>query len=163
MNEKLRILLDKVYELEGLLNLALNREDNPEALLKLIEKKGEEIQNLSSEIVEPCEEVENDGKKEGEPEIKEEDGLLYEYYSLEEEKEPKNHTEGKLVFSINDRIRFKKELFENSDVDFNNTLALVASMDSYDEAEDYFVNEQGWKLTNGVEKEFLENLKRYFR
>lgn len=186
MKDQLKILLDKVYELEGLLNLVICREDVPENLLRLIDRKGNEINNLKEQIFKTSDKEEsNDRDLENDrDEGKEEDIISSGYYSLEEEKEEespeekkmipqeevvdiladkKNKAGGKLVFSVNDRIRFKKELFDNSDVDFNNTLALVASMDSYDEAEDYFVNDQGWKLTADIEKEFLQNLKRYFR
>lgn len=70
---------------------------------------------------------------------------------------------GKLVFTINDRYRFKRDLFCNSDADFNTTLALVASMDSYDEAEDYFLGELQWNPQREEVLDFLEILKNYFK
>ena len=70
---------------------------------------------------------------------------------------------GKLVFSINDRYRFKCELFNNSDADFNNTLAFVASMENYDEAEDYFLGELQWDPSSREVIDFLEILKKYFK
>lgn len=197
MKDQLKILLDKVYELEGLVNLAYGREPKPESLVQLIKNKSKEIYDLSTRLGIDSNSREEIEKQEiGQEEIT--SALLpeMEYYSLEEElsdsDENENKTEeldtksennsergeesediikdeksggarGKLVFSINDRFRFKKELFGNSDVDFNNTLAVVASMDSFEEAEDYFVNEQNWEMTHEVEKEFLEILKRYFR
>lgn len=70
---------------------------------------------------------------------------------------------GRLVFTINDRFRFKRELFNNSDINFNETLARVASMEGYEEAEDYFVDELQWDLERQDVADFLEILKNYFK
>lgn len=79
--------------------------------------------------------------------------------SLKRPAEPR----GRLVFTVNDRFRFKRELFGNSDADFNNTLALVASMENYDEAEDYFLGELQWNPKREEVAAFLEILKKYFK
>ena len=70
---------------------------------------------------------------------------------------------GRLVFTINDRYRFKRDLFCNSDAEFNTTLALVASMDSYEEAEDYFLDELQWNPQRQEVTDFLDILKNYFK
>lgn len=70
---------------------------------------------------------------------------------------------GRLVFTINDRYRFKRDLFCNSDAEFNTTLALVASMDSYEEAENYFLDELQWNLQRQEVADFLDILKNYFK
>lgn len=226
MNSGLRDLLDKIYELEGLVHLALKRDDMANDFLRLISKKGNEIGSLSkclwTEMPETNEEnrerevteevimeesdenevahdtekhTDEEGFKEGKEgkEGKEEneetntESFFLEEYSIYDDPEDNDSTDitedeteneddseadipqireiqrGKLVFSINDRFRFKKELFDNSDVDFNNTLALVASMENYEEAEDYFLNEEGFDKNYPVVKEFLEVLKRYFK
>lgn len=54
------------------------------------------------------------------------------------------------AFSLNDRFRYKRELFANSDVEMNNTLDLVDTMKTYAEAEEYFYNDLQW------DKESLE-------
>lgn len=187
MEEKLRNLLDKTYELEGLLHLALKRDVSSEDFLRLISKKGKEVFEMcnSLDIVEETAYLENfsenrafdldeytiDDESENatdktdpieiltdiiEPEIKPNS----DNFNTELTEENKN---GKLVFSINERFRYKKELFDNSDADFNTTLALVASMDDYDEAEDYFLNEIGFESTNPIVVEFLKVIKRYFK
>lgn len=69
---------------------------------------------------------------------------------------------GHLVFSVNDRYRFKRALFGNSDVEFNTTLALVASMENYSEAEDYFINELGMDGQREEVGDFLTIIKKYF-
>ena len=70
---------------------------------------------------------------------------------------------GKLVFSVNDRFRFKKELFGGSDADFNTALTFVASMDNFEEAEDYFINELSLDPSNGSVVDFLKVVRKYFR
>ena len=115
-------------------------------------------------------------KEENNPEISDSEEMQVYVHEEEGEKEVENIPEepvknedegnksrGKLVFSITDRFRFRQALFDNSDVDFNNTLALVASMEDYEEAEDYFLNEQGWNQNDRTVKSFLNILKNYFR
>ena len=69
----------------------------------------------------------------------------------------------KPLLSVNDRFRFRRELFSNSDPDFNAALDLVATMDSYDEAEDYFYNDLEWNPEDAVVVEFMTLLTRYFK
>ncbi|MCH5227634.1 MAG: hypothetical protein J1F16_07475 [Muribaculaceae bacterium] len=149
-------LLDKAYELEALLHLAIKREEASRDFIRLISQKAEEIyrhtQNLDPETV-----------RTKSPEVPASHSNFDEY-TIEDETEtqPEVKKRGKLVFTVNDRFRFKKELFENSDAEFNNTLALLASMEDYNEAEDYFINEEGFDPTNPVVKEFLLIIKKYF-
>lgn len=175
MENNLRDLLDLIYELEGLLHLSLKRDEFQEDFLRLIVKKGKEVAKI-------CDNLDLSDKKEEEKPFD-----LNEYYIAEdiekeanEPREPVNLSEyendledlkenldpskdrGRLVFSINDKFRFRKDLFENSDVDFNNSLALVASMDDYDEAESYFVNDVGLNPADPTVNDFLEIVKRYF-
>lgn len=184
--DDLNVLLDSIYELEGLVHLALAREDIPDSLPSLIMRKGEEL----SEHVKKAASQISDDRSEGE----DADGEnLPIYNDSESEKEcftesgqsvvQESFTEpepivqddvcdyrrdiceprGRLVFSINDRYRFKRELFSNSDADFNNTLALVASMEGFDEAEDYFIGELQWDPNRQEVADFLEILKKYFK
>lgn len=247
--EELNCLLDNIYELEGLVHLALAREDCPQSLPELIVRKANSLTQLvntigadsqinQSELEAVSDNVENteieendvDGVQEeivseedeeysgneavaivevntevekqgednlheisdmpdsdilikvsesepvaataieeiGEPEVDGMDEPAFASYALPSEKTaPKPHKivepRGKLVFTINDRYRFKRDLFCNSDADFNTTLALVASMDSYDEAEDYFLGELQWNPQREEVIDFLEILKNYFK
>lgn len=199
--EELNRLLDNIYELEGLVHLALNRDDNPASLPELIARKGEELCRLAKmtagvedadkpqaeeievadEAVEPMAQAEDvvetltrigdsvepvaQTEDAAEPAVLEEDAP--ETVAQVEEvrsyaKAPGAEPRGRLVFSINDRYRFKKELFGGSDAEFNTTLALVASMESYDEAEDYFLGELQWDQRKPEVNDFLEIIKRYF-
>lgn len=253
--EELNGLLDNIYELEGLVHLALAREDCPESLPELIVRKANSLTELvneigaqrhidhedlqvnredmkeESEVVENqvMEEIaedivqhesdatmENDSTVENDatvnnkdiindfrytqhsednvqneigdiqtmvngstplentpieeisPVVDEIEESAFAAYALPSEEpapQPQKIVEprGKLVFTINDRYRFKRDLFCNSDADFNTTLALVASMDSYDEAEDYFLGELQWNPQREEVMDFLEILKNYFK
>ena len=236
--EELNGLLDNIYELEGLVHLALVREDCPESLPELIVRKANSLTQLINTLGSSSRKnedehdvvpdiIENDDSDEiGEESVSEEDNIIVEEdnitvddedkVSIDEipaagigidsalkencdiqnsvnesetvecpviEKEEKSafsaytlpvedpapkhqkniEPRGKLVFTINDRYRFKRDLFCNSDADFNTTLALVASMDSYDEAEDYFLGELQWSPKREEVMDFLEILKNYFK
>lgn len=207
-------LLDSVYELEGLIHLALNRDDEPQSLCGLIVRKARDLGRLSLSLENELSNDEEDATPFVAPSLPEEEERLMEkserqYEELmettldplpdppmvvddvketihEEEEEPAAtlstaaqevkvpevsekesaagaSPRGRLVFSINDRYRFKRELFGNSDARFNNTLALVASMDDYEEAEDYFLGELQWDAANPEVVDFLEILKKYFK
>lgn len=180
MQSQLRNLLDKIYELEGLVHLALKRDDFSEDFIRLISKKGEEVSELSN----LAKGSNSEKLQELNSQPSNEPSFSLEEYSIDEDENsnqkdsinignkpsvsinpsssPDNHR-GKLVFSINDKYRFRKELFHNSDADFNNTLALVASMEHYDEAEDYFINEEEFDRDDPVVREFLNIIKRYFK
>lgn len=182
MENQIQQLLDNVYELEGLLHMSQKRDDLKEDFLRLVGRKGKEISRLCEELMGKDENDDseiNENFKEG----KEDFASSFEY-SIEDDSMPSQTTSdeefhnptsqdsaenfnneesrGQLVFSINDKYRFRKELFSNSDVEFNNTLALVASMDSYEEAENYFLNELGWNSGNPAIMDFFQKLKKYF-
>ena len=61
-------------------------------------------------------------------------------------------------FTLNDRFRFRRELFAGNDDDFNETLQLIADMESYTEAEDYLLNDMMWDRDNPAVADFLEIL-----
>lgn len=236
--EKLNSLLDSIYELEGLVHLALNRDDSPAALPELIVRKGRELSSLAEALTrdedegkpemmtetdvtvsapqeipeaqpdhtamgihksDPAEVVEAVVPAAVVSDVAEVSGhapvVAYDaapaavvdpspapavipsasHVAVAEERvhivdpapgagrQVSTEPRGRLVFSINDRYRFKRELFDGSDAGFNNTLALVASMENYDEAEDYFLGELQWDQKKPEVIDFLEILKKYFR
>ena len=174
MKNQLRDLLDKIYELEGLTHLAIKRDDVKSDFLHLIASKGKTVAEL-------CQSIDLKGSSEEKFQDISIDNTSLEEYSIDEElltegmetikdneesfinANNNSNSRGKLVFTINERFRFKKELFKNSDADFNNTLAVLASMEDYDEAEEYFLSEEGFNLGNPVVREFMEIIKKYFR
>ena len=62
------------------------------------------------------------------------------------------------AFSIN----FRRELFSNSDVEMNDALNLIESMQSIDEAEDYFYGDLGWDRDNAEVEDFMNIVRNHF-
>lgn len=67
------------------------------------------------------------------------------------------------AFTLNDKYRFRRELFGNSDVALNDALDVVSAMRSYDEARDYFVSDLGWDMENDDVKDFLDVIASHFK
>lgn len=152
--QNLNSLLDNVYELEGLLHLAIAREDCPEIIPTLIANKATEVAERARLEAGMQEATVNDAKPAETPAPTEPEPPV---------QPATQQPRGRLVFTINDRFRFKRDLFGGSDADFNNSLALVASMDNYEEAEDYFINEIQLDPQAQETIDFLEIIKRYFK
>lgn len=66
------------------------------------------------------------------------------------------------AFSINDKFRFRRELFENDDYVMNNALDLIMAMESAQEAENYFIDEMGWDANSEEVVDFMEIIRKYF-
>lgn len=238
--QEIKDLKDKIYEIEGLLELAQLREDKISELEPLIRERisalnnncdselplmGEENEpdNMSMAIEEEIEETqpeleemeeleeEYDEPEEDEekteypkvapaypqptgvftelfeendtvsvsreaddlelPEIEEptglEDVVEYEIGEDEFEKKPEriighNVNSSKPAFTLNDRFRFRRELFGNSDAEYSSAMDLIASMEGYEEAEEYFLDELGWSLENPEVKDFMDIIQKYF-
>lgn len=58
-------------------------------------------------------------------------------------------------FSLNDMYRFRKELFNNSDEYFTETLSTLRIMTSVDEIKDYLFNDLCWDKSNPTVLDFL--------
>lgn len=71
-------------------------------------------------------------------------------------------TDLRKAFSINDRYRFRRELFGNNEADMTDAINLVSAMASMSEAEDYFYNDMEWDSDNEEVKDFMEIVARYF-
>lgn len=67
------------------------------------------------------------------------------------------------AFSLNDRFRFRRELFGNSDINMNNTLNLLDTMSDLAEARDYLLQDLGWSTEEPVVQEFLTLVERHFK
>ena len=66
------------------------------------------------------------------------------------------------AFSINDKYRFIREVFNNNVNDFNSAVSRVASMTSLNEAYDYFLNELGWEADEEAVADFLQRVANHF-
>ncbi len=66
------------------------------------------------------------------------------------------------AFTINDKFRFRRELFRNSQDEFDETLDVIAQMSNFDEAEEYFYNDLCWDPESEIVKEFMETVRKHF-
>lgn len=66
------------------------------------------------------------------------------------------------AFSLNDKFRFRRELFSNSEVAMTNAINMVQAMNSYDEAEEYFFQDLGWDAESEEVKDFMSVIQKHF-
>lgn len=66
------------------------------------------------------------------------------------------------AFTINDRYRFRRELFSNSESRLNDALDLIAAMNSLDEAEEYFYNDLAWDRESQDVIDFMDIVAKHF-
>lgn len=64
--------------------------------------------------------------------------------------------------TLNDKFRFIRELFGGSDVDFNGTLDLIATMHSPAEAHEYLLQDLAWDAESPLVADFLAYVDNYF-
>lgn len=67
------------------------------------------------------------------------------------------------VFNLNDKFRFRRELFGNSDAQYVECLDILSAMSSLDEAREYLLDDLKWDADNEDVKAFLELLANYYR
>lgn len=82
--------------------------------------------------------------------------------TLEEALQRQQAKELRKALSLNDRFRFRRELFGNSDIRMNETLSLIDAMQSYEEAEDYILNDLNWDVENPDVAEFMKIVQKHF-
>lgn len=66
------------------------------------------------------------------------------------------------AFTLNDRFRYRRELFGNSEVEMCNTINMVEAMKSYSEAEDYFYGDLEWDKESTEVADFMSIIKKHF-
>ena len=66
------------------------------------------------------------------------------------------------AFSLNDKFRFRRELFSNSDTEMTDTLNLIEAMSSYSEAEEYFFTDMQWDPKLPEVEDFMLIIKNHF-
>lgn len=182
--EDIKRLKDSVYELEGLLELAQLRDDKLPELEPLIKGKIDEIGEMAKyapasasipdmpsmpreasyiyeeKPVPVAEEmtVAKDAPVANKPELTVTDPEEP-VYAVPEKKGGRRE---KPAFCINDRFRFRRELFNNSDTEFSAAMDKVTTMSGYEEAENYFLGDLGWDPESPEVIDFLEIIKLYF-
>ena len=76
---------------------------------------------------------------------------------------PRNRRPIATFFSINDKFRFRRELFANNNREWLDALALLETMDNMEEAKDYLFDDLQWEADNAEVKAFISVLDRYYK
>jgi nicotinic acid phosphoribosyltransferase len=66
------------------------------------------------------------------------------------------------AFTLNDKFRFRRELFANNDAQFAETLNLLSAMQNLDEAIEYLRDDLGWDMDNDDVKDFVNIVNNHF-
>ena len=185
--ETLSAMLDLTYELEGLIHLALNRDNAPDRIGALLTDKisalkavsdGADFSDLSDfsdgSDLSDCSEssyIINDGDDGDGDDGDGEDGddaALAPEMEVESESvvsapvSSHRSAPGTPVFSINDRFLYSRELFGGRVADFEAALKEVATMESFEEAEEYLTSEWGLDPESQTVADFLAVISNYF-
>ncbi len=109
-------------------------------------------------------EIPNFGDGEDVVESKPKDEIIVE--NIEESKEvdqsdcnPGASTTRNFPFTLNDKFRFRRELFGNSDSEYRETLNHLQSFSNYEEAYKYFIDELGLDIDSTEVTDFFEIVK----
>ena len=66
------------------------------------------------------------------------------------------------AFTLNDKFRYRRELFGSNDALFADTLNALSAMHNLDEALDYLYNDMGWDPENDNVKDFVATVTNHF-
>lgn len=82
----------------------------------------------------------------------------------EAEAKPKDDglTQMKRLFVVGDLFRFRRELFADSQADFDASLRIVARFTKFSEAADYFFNDLQWAADDPTVSEFMDIIARRY-
>lgn len=168
MDAKLDKILDICYELEGLLCLAKKRDDIIADIMSKARNKTDEIRSLldfdisiskSDNVITTIESDNNE-----QPEVLYQPELSEEITDSDESVEPTEQSRNlRQIFTLNDKFRFRRELFGNSDTEFADCLNLLSAMSSVAEAYEYLFNDLEWDKSNDEVVEFLTIVESYFK
>lgn len=68
----------------------------------------------------------------------------------------------KKIFTLNDKFRFRRELFGSNDALFSDTLNMLGVMATYAEACDYLEHQLGWNMKSEEVEDFLSIIKNHY-
>lgn len=156
--QKYNKILDRVYELEGLLLLAISGDNNTSRLPELIYRKAAEITALSSIVETELSSVTSEEKAEEKPVI--EAPVIQQ--SRPAPIQPEVQTPRTPLLSLNDRFLFIRELFGGDGERFDGAMNQMATFDNYEEAEEYFLTEYGWEAEDANVEAFFNAISNYF-
>ena len=184
MNKILNEIKDKVYEAEGLLELLQLRGDRLEDLRPLILGRidearalivslaGEERAKPVADKREPVESYAPRARENAADPLCEAEKNTETKVCIEEavhectaESEPRNTSasaSARPAFCLNDRFRFRRSIFAGSQDDFNMAMDHLATLDSYEEAEEFFIEEMALDQEDQDVIDFMAIIKEYF-
>lgn len=158
-------LLDITLELEGLLMVRLHRYDAPAETDALISAKIAALASSSTDADDAAiaASVELEETDDAEPETLPEKPEKSDKSDKSDNSDsapaqpapPVSINDLATAFTLNDKFRFRRELFRNSDTELTETLDVLQAMDSIEEAEDYLYNDLAWDSENPEVKAFI--------
>lgn len=174
--ELLQLREDKVHEILPLVNRRFDEAANLLRSLSAIEKEDEmpekdeledrEQKEEDTECIEKDEPESNCGDSESgsverqpsEPEDSlyevDEDTVVMQSEVMQSVSAP--------AFCLNDRFRFRRTLFGGSNKEFNAVMDHIATLTSFEEAEDYFYGDRGFEPEDEDVVDFMEIIRNYF-
>lgn len=180
-------LLDTALEIEGLLMVQIDRKDqHSDHVDDLIARKLASLQaHFSAEVVnddddeaiaEAAQEEETEMAEVAQPEHEETNETdepeadmditmsapMSESVKLDERLARDRAKDIFKAFTLNDKFRFRRELFNNSQAEFEDALEVIAGMNTIDEAKEYFIDDLCWDASNEDVKAFMEILAKHF-
>ena len=176
-------LLKLAYEAEGLLLLLKSRggEMPADALTLLTEKTamlqagvmdlpydGTPVATEAAEAIAEAAEEETIADAGEQPEVVEHEsepavaGMTAEAETLDERLARERARDIFKAFTLNDKFRYRRELFHDSDDEFRDTLGIISGMSSFAEAEEYFYEDLCWDPENEEVRSFMEIVRKHF-
>lgn len=184
MNKILNEIKDKVYEAEGLLELLQLRGDRLEDLRPLILGRIDEARALIVSLAGEDREKPVADKREPvhSPADQSRENAIDQSREVKENTEVKTEAEDQVseshaaaepgngvasasarpAFCLNDRFRFRRSIFAGSQDDFNMAMDHLATLDSYEEAEEFFIEEMALDPEDQDVIDFMAIIKEYF-
>lgn len=189
MNKILNEIKDKVYEAEGLLELLqlrgdrledlrpliLSRIDEARALIvslageerakpvadKPVADKREPVESPATQALENAIDQPREVKENTEVKTEAEDQASESHASAEQGNGVAS-VSARPAFCLNDRFRFRRSIFAGSQDDFNMAMDHLATLDSYEEAEEFFIEEMALDPEDQDVMDFMAIIKEYF-
>ncbi len=76
--------------------------------------------------------------------------------------QPQQPQPRQLAFALNDKFRFRRELFGGDDEEMSATVDVISRMASMEEVEDYLYNDLCWDPATPEVRDFISNVERQF-
>lgn len=167
MKRKINELKDRIYEVEGLLELLQLRPDKLPELLPLIRARYEESGALLGSLEASSVAIGQELNPEPEPEPVEPEPATEQPKGEAADAghaadAPKERSTSGPTFCLNDRFRFRRTIFGGSEAEFNAVMNHLTTLDSYEEAEELFYGDMNLNPEDPDVTDFMAVVKDYF-